>query len=348
MISHSQFLATTRFQVLDGLRALSILAVIWHHTAPPWVNDAMASFGAHGVSLFFAISGFLITTLLLRERDRNGSVDLKAFYIRRTLRIFPLYFGTLFAYIVLVYFFEKNATVANGFWGNLIYFLTYTSNIFVPLDGRVIFYFAWSLAVEEQFYLIWPSILLLVKTTRTAFYFLLVLVLVLVLGSIVAQIEGAKYLSSFPLAIVAGALLAMALRLPASFQICRAVLGQKWSSITLVVATASALIYMPSHVYVVQLCLVGLVGACVLTEQSALSKILKLAPLAYIGSISYGMYMLHMLCKGVIVKGLDALHYPEVGFSLFLLTLVASMMVAHLSYLYYESYFIKIKNKFIR
>lgn len=92
-------------------------------------------------------------TLLLRERERNSKIDLKAFYIRRSLRIFPLYYGVLFLYMVLVSVLERDSTAGQAFFNNLIYFATYTSNLFVPLDGRVIFYFAWSLAAEEQFYL---------------------------------------------------------------------------------------------------------------------------------------------------------------------------------------------------
>jgi peptidoglycan/LPS O-acetylase OafA/YrhL len=107
--------------------------------------------GAQGVSLFFASSGFLITTLLLREKARNSRIDLKAFYVRRSLRIFPLYYGVLLVHIALVTLLERDSVTGQAFYDNLIYFATCTSNLFVPLDGRVIFYFAWSVAAEEPF-----------------------------------------------------------------------------------------------------------------------------------------------------------------------------------------------------
>src|SRR5438874_13781643 len=100
MTTHQDYLRTKYFGSLDGLRCLSILMVIGFHC-----NLTCTSFfhtGQYGVSLFFVISGFLITTLLLREQKSSGTISLKNFYIRRTLRIFPLYYATLFIYIALV------------------------------------------------------------------------------------------------------------------------------------------------------------------------------------------------------------------------------------------------------
>jgi peptidoglycan/LPS O-acetylase OafA/YrhL len=93
---------------LDGLRCLSIAAVIWHH-AGGTRHSGLLFRGHHGVSLFFAISGFLITTLLLRERVRNGQVSLGRFYGRRTLRIFPLYYAVIALYVALVYLLDRRS-----------------------------------------------------------------------------------------------------------------------------------------------------------------------------------------------------------------------------------------------
>lgn len=154
---HERFRSTRFFASLDGLRCLSILAVIWHHTAGHSFDLALSRRGHHGVTLFFAISGFLITTLLLREKQRLGDISLRKFYMRRSLRIFPLYYTVLLIYIALVAAMERGTHAGREFWGNLPAYATYTSNWFVDLKGeRVIFYFAWSLATEEQFYLVWP------------------------------------------------------------------------------------------------------------------------------------------------------------------------------------------------
>src|SRR3954465_11721542 len=124
---YDAFIGQRRFGSLDGLRCIAVLGVIWHHTAG---HDmlSIAARGAEGVTLFFAISGFLITTLLLRE----GTIDLKGFYWRRTLRIFPLYYTVLAAYVVLTLLFEHGER-GREFFQNLPWFLTYTSNLFIDL-----------------------------------------------------------------------------------------------------------------------------------------------------------------------------------------------------------------------
>ena len=163
---YKTFKGTIFFSSLDGLRCLSILAVIWHHTGRYVEAINLTRAGALGVDLFFAISGFLITTLLLRERERWGSISIRAFYIRRALRIFPLYYTVIILYVISVYALERNTPVGRQFFDNLPYFLTYTANWFVGLDGRVIFYFAWSLSTEEQFYLVWPTLEKLLRGWR--------------------------------------------------------------------------------------------------------------------------------------------------------------------------------------
>jgi peptidoglycan/LPS O-acetylase OafA/YrhL len=160
--SFHAFSGTSRFAALDGLRAFSVLAVIWTHvTGPHAVN--LLNQGNKGVDLFFAISGFLVTNLLIREWRRDGSISLRNFFIRRTLRIFPLYYAVLSMYCVLVFATFRGTPKAAEFWQNFPAFATYTSNWFVNLDNGaehgVTFYFAWSLATEEQFYLFWPPLL---------------------------------------------------------------------------------------------------------------------------------------------------------------------------------------------
>jgi peptidoglycan/LPS O-acetylase OafA/YrhL len=335
---HAQFLAQKRFGSLDGLRTVSILAVIWHHTAPAWVGETLAHVGAQGVTLFFAISGFLITTLLLRERERNAGIDLKAFYVRRTLRIFPLYFGVLALYVAVVALLERNTLVGQAFFSNLIYFATFTTNLFVPLDGRVIFYFAWSLAAEEQFYLLWPSVLLLMKTPGRAAW----LLLGVSMAGIAGQLIGNRFFSAIPLSIVVGALLAMALHTERGFGALHQLLGWRGAPVALAMALVVGLGVVSVPAFINQILFAALVGACVITEKHALARLLAVKPIAYVGAISYGMYMFHMLCKNTVVKLLGVLQWPTQGLAVFTLTLVLSLIVAAISFKYYESFFVKI------
>jgi hypothetical protein len=144
---------------LDGLRCLAIMGVVWHHSLPcaypGWLGR-----GHVGVPLFFALSGFLITRLLLAERQSTGDIALGRFWMRRSLRIAPLYYATLAGFVVYLALLEPNDATRH-FWSSLPFYASYTSNWFVDFDVAhpVWFGFGWSLATEEQFYLWWPIFL---------------------------------------------------------------------------------------------------------------------------------------------------------------------------------------------
>ncbi|GAC1420235.1 MAG: hypothetical protein NVSMB62_14020 [Acidobacteriaceae bacterium] len=154
---------TGRIPSLDGLRAISILLVLLGHAAmsdgAPHLLSPFSHVGNIGVRFFFVISGFLITTLLLKESGRTGTISLRQFYLRRTLRIFPA------AY----FFIAVIAILASLHWIRLIpheilYAATYTMNYH---DYKALWLGQlWSLAVEEQFYLLWPGLMLLAGARR--------------------------------------------------------------------------------------------------------------------------------------------------------------------------------------
>lgn len=142
---------TTRIPSLDGLRAFSILAVCVCHFAlspgfpvqPSWWTFIYAHCG---VRLFFVISGFLITSLLMQEREKTGAVNLKQFYFRRACRILPATYVYL-AVVAVVYYESLSST-------DLILAVTYLSSYSVHIPW--VLGHLWSLSVEEHFYLIWP------------------------------------------------------------------------------------------------------------------------------------------------------------------------------------------------
>lgn len=162
-MTFEEYKKLTHFKYLDGIRAIAILCVIYHHVHLKYAPTGF-DFGHFGVQIFFVLSGFLITTLLLRERESTGTISLKKFYMRRTLRIFPVYYLVLGIYCLLVFFVEKDPVASSEFWHNLPFFLTYTYNLVIPEEhGRVIFFLAWSLATEEQYYLVWPFLVKYLK-----------------------------------------------------------------------------------------------------------------------------------------------------------------------------------------
>lgn len=300
------FRSQRRFGSLDALRALSIIAVLWHHSGgpAPW---ALLDRGQMGVHLFFAISGFLITTLLLREWSESGSFSLRDFYIRRALRIFPLYYAVLLAYCVIVFAMERDSADGKEFFQNLPYFLSYTSNIFVDLEAgeRVIFFFSWSLATEEQFYLVFPWLLWFLKPRWTPVALAAIGALVFANHSGHLQnwitIDSLAYKILWEIApcIVMGAISALIVNSKSGYRFVAPVLAQRYSSLA---ALAFALIMLSipksnmQQEYLVYLSLTALVLACSLREDHALARLMRWAPLVRLGMISYGVYLLHMLC----------------------------------------------------
>ncbi|MTI32372.1 acyltransferase family protein [Xanthovirga aplysinae] len=147
---------------LDSLRAIAVILVIISH----WFSETHIlnhlPNGKIGVDMFFVLSGFLITSILFQNRNNlNASKGeiLRTFYARRTLRIFPIYYLTIF--ILLVFHKYTGTNIKHDF----IYYLTYTSNLNFLLHGHWdgILSHLWSLAVEEQFYLIWPWFIIFTK-----------------------------------------------------------------------------------------------------------------------------------------------------------------------------------------
>ena len=136
---------------LDGLRAIAVGVVVLYHTG-------LASFPAgEGVEGFFVLSGFLITWLLIKELEATGRISFKAFYLRRTLRIFPAYY--VFVAVSLAWDWIRHDHWTSGrIAAALLYFINY-HNAVTGHEGPITH--AWSLAIEEQFYLLWPVVFVL-------------------------------------------------------------------------------------------------------------------------------------------------------------------------------------------
>src|SRR5262245_27412982 len=136
---------------LDGMRAVAVFLVIFYHFGFLHVP------GGNGVMMFFVLSGFLITWLLLQEQTKHGEVSLKGFYRRRCLRIFPAFETYWILVVILLYFSHKHIP-----WGHAFSAFFYVSDYYNAAlgDPNTAFSHTWSLAIEEQFYLLWPLIFL--------------------------------------------------------------------------------------------------------------------------------------------------------------------------------------------
>jgi peptidoglycan/LPS O-acetylase OafA/YrhL len=358
--SYEKFRSVRFFGFLDGLRALSIVAVIWLHSGweTPYYPQVEAMpvlhQGFYGVQVFFVVSGFLITTLLLREMDRYGRISLRDFYIRRALRIGPLYYAVLALYVVNALVVERGTVRAASFLHYLPSFATFTCTRFISANwpGGT-FNLAWTLSTEEQFYFFWPIVLRFLRGIWSS---------VLLIGIIALKLATDHHLTdrvlppgwlptrivvSIAIPICLGVLLAQALHRERGFRLFYRVLGWKWSAPLMLVAMLACLAPASPPWLVVFLITTALIGACVVREDNGLAWLLQLKPVAFVGTVSYGMYLLNSFCVHGVRAVLQrfGLAYPPV---IFVLTLVVTVTVAYLSHRYYESWFLALKERFSR
>ena len=349
--AHDRFLATTHFLSLDGLRTLAILPVVWHHSTPRPLEGVLGR-GPLGVDLFFAISGFLITTLLLREQRSSGRISLGKFYARRSLRIFPLYYVVLALYTAWALWLEPSA-VRSHFFQSLPAYATYTTNWLVDFSvpHAVLFSFSWSLATEEQFYLVWPGIMKLARRWWWPVAFMLVLL-------VVDQSADFGYLSrildwrGLPFRILAsvaapiclGALLAYGLHYARSFRVLHALLGHRLGAPLALAALAVLIAWNAAPLLAIHLAMAGLVGSTCVRSDHGLRMLTDAAPLRSVGNVSYGMYLFHVSVIGLVKRVLpeDFRHASVV----FLLALALTLILSHASYRFLEKPFLGLRRRF--
>lgn len=283
--SHEEYLATRYFPTLDGIRAVSILLVVGLHSRDPFW---MSLHGTVGVTIFFVLSGFLITTLLLREEAARGRADILRFFGRRAFRLLPVYFTVLAAFVVLIGLLHVEWG-RKAFLDDLPYYLTY-QNDFAPTS---LFGHTWSLAVEEKFYVLWPLIgfsLLPVRQVR------LPALLALLVVTVVGELSGAAYLATYT-PLVLGCLVAVVLHSPRGWRSA----APLRAPVVLVLVLALAAVQSQfdpgwqGHVHTLFALLVALALPGLLVAERGFGRLLSAAPLRYVGTRSYALYLLHPL-----------------------------------------------------
>lgn len=351
---------------LDGLRFYAFLGVFVCHTLPfeaafykglhlpfPWVWGATVKAGAAGVDLFFALSAYLITSLLLKEREETGGISLKFFYIRRILRIWPLYFLVIGIGIVLSH------TMANQHlpWYYVAGYLLFVGNWIHAIFGRPesIVFPLWTVSIEEQFYLFWP-VLVKVLTRRgmviagVAMFFFATICRI---GFVLAGISGGwvYYASTSRCDSMAlGILMALfAGSLPKLSSSVRLVLVG--SGIVGWVLASAWLVDQPGPISMREipgrLIIAVAAGAMLYGCLHSRTKWLTGAWVLRLGKISYGLYLLHLsgllLAKSALhpISGTALLATKAVGF-------VLTIILAFASYQWVESPFLRLKDRFAR
>jgi peptidoglycan/LPS O-acetylase OafA/YrhL len=310
---YGTYRATRYFRALDGLRAVSILLVLAFHVN----TDLWTSLhGWLGVQVFFVISGFLITTLLLREEATTGRVSLRGFYIRRTCRIFPLYYVTLLAYVVL-YLVLKFRHDGPALRDALPYYATYF-NDFVHWARRTPFEQSWSLGVEEKYYLVWPVLAFVLWRARS--HWRLAGALALAALPIPLWAIGHQ-LSHYPPYgnILVGCVLALVLHDERLFAYAR-VLARPTLGVVSLAGAVTLLVLAGGAPVAGSIFFPWAVAAAMvpwlLTDQP-LARLLQTRPMVYIGTRAYGIYLIHLLVLlflGTAVRhAVPQIRYDEVG-----------------------------------
>jgi peptidoglycan/LPS O-acetylase OafA/YrhL len=342
-------MATTargRVLPLDGLRTVAILAVMAYHIHLPHSTG-----GFLGVTVFFVLSGYLITTLLLKERRRTGKIRLARFSIRRVLRLYPALLAMILVGVVLwpLVGDYKGAHLPSGTAAAIS--LTYTGNLFRAFwhTSQGVFAQTWSLAMEEQFYLVWPAVLLLLAFFQTKRRVIIaglgvaVIACAIVIhalyvtpsGNATANVYFNPILGAAPL--LTGCALAIALDQERVRAAVTGAIGQAatWVGLAALVTLAAL---VPSdwnaHVWTFSLVLPAagvaaavLVGGLV-TTPSWLGAALSLTPLAWFGRrVSYAAYLWHPLMIALLTPLVSGLWGKLVMIAVALIVATASAFV---------------------
>jgi peptidoglycan/LPS O-acetylase OafA/YrhL len=329
---------------LDFLRAVSAAIVILYHSGNTIVP------AGYGVLTFFVISGFLITWLLLQENEKSGTVSLKGFYMRRSLRIFPAFYVYWIIAIALLAFHARIP------WAQAIASFFYVCNYYQGLHGypSTPFSHTWSLGVEEQFYLLWPWVFYYFRNRLgTLAQGLCIAIPVLWLYRSLLHFHGvdeAYIYTSFETrvdAILCGCLLAILLFTGVARTALATIRRGRYLPITLLLLTASVVAnnhhgigYRNVIGFSIDPILIAVLIAQLIVFRHA--DWMDATPISYLGRISYSTYLYQQLVIPFVVR-----MFPKISGAPFMaLTLAITWIVAAISFECVEKPFLKLKDRF--
>jgi peptidoglycan/LPS O-acetylase OafA/YrhL len=341
--------AGERLPQLDGLRAVAVTSVMAFHFIP--AVDRIAPLGSIGVRLFFVLSGFLITRILLPSTRIQSAVDgpntrsaqglwaaLRTFYIRRALRIFPLFYLVL-ALAALINIGPVRDTIG--------WHVSYLTNAYLFNRGawHGSISHLWSLAVEEQFYLVWPCLVLLLPERRLPAVIAMMIVAAplsrLAIGGAMSSVLPTSCLDS----LGTGALLALpSTRRPmmaAGFLIGVPLLAV---SLALRYAGYAGIALEVALDFGVSLSAAWLVGRAATGFGGFAGSVLTARPIAYAGTISYGLYLYHGFMPYVLGRYVDGFVTMSWATRAMLLT-TSTIVVASVSWRFFEAPILKLKDQ---
>ena len=324
--------------------------------------------GGVGVSIFFVLSGFLITFLLISEFEFTGRIKIKDFYIRRILRIWPLYFAVVF-FAFLVYPFVKSIFyINNPRASDLFYHLTFLSNFDVL---RIEKYYhgedamsqniTWSVSIEEQFYLIWPLVFAFFSKKIWIWLISGVIIASLIFRIINHKDEYVLYFHSLSVMLDLGigglfaCLVKKSKRIKSFFENSSTLLHFIFFCIPWCLLFWNNFLFDFEYGNAVSRFFLSVSFACIISAQ-ALTKsdsILNLKNLAFAtkrGKYTYGIYLLHPIAILLVNIAIKVLHVADTNFMAMLgaamISFLLTLLLSRVSYQYFELKFLRLKNKF--
>lgn len=353
------------YPALDGLRGIAILLVVFFHNFG-FINYFF--FGWLGVDLFFVLSGFLITDILIRGMGTKNF--LKSFYIKRVLRIFPIYFLLLIIFLIIIPSLPSYDGSLKYYTDNQIWLWTYLQNwlfAFREQQTTNVLMHLWSLGVEEQYYLIWPFIILIFRKPKILLTISLLLLLAIIAVRLILwqkQVEGLSYFSLYTFTRIDGICIGSALALLRF--IWPKFITNNTPYIIIFVATINFIFYFINEASTTLFPYFPFLGystfaivfAVIVYEAATCNRNfitipLSFAPLRFIGKISYGFYIFHWPVYKWLYPGL-AEYFNSFSFTgkiapniiAALVATVAGFLISVLSFYSFEIRFLKLKKYF--
>ena len=371
------------FPNLDGLRFFSFFLVFLYHTYMTFFNNIRDSspdafdyiqrlfqHGNLGVNFFFVLSGFLITYLLIKEKEYTGKIHVPNFYVRRILRIWPLFYLCVFIGFIVFPIIKRFAGQIPHEIAHPGYYLIFANNFdfmhsWPEKPDATLLSVLWSVAVEEQFYLTWPLILSLVPYKAYKFVFPAIILFSLTFRAFHSgqgETEYAmRYFHTFSVIgdMALGGLFAYLCSFPNRFRIFvanlnRIQIGMIYLGAVVIILFKGDLFEGNAFTLTIERLVTAFFFGMVILEQNyarkSFFKLGKLTVISKLGTYTYGLYCLHLLgflaADMIIAKmGLNKTSFfiAVVGS---ILALVISVVIALLSYHLYEKWFLRLKDKF--
>ena len=370
------------FANLDGWRFVSFFAVFLYHCQISFfgflkdnepttytVFNFLFRNGYLGVNFFFVLSGFLITFLLIKEKELKNDIHVGKFYMRRILRIWPLYYLCLVIGFIIFPMLKSMAGEVSNESANPFYYIFFAANFdymhtWPVKPEAILLSVLWSVTVEEQFYLTWPLVLKMAAKKMMVFVFPAIIVFSLIFRSFYTDASEAdhavRYFHTFSLIgdMALGGLLAYGCSFPGRFRDFVTNMGKPMIAAiyiaTIVLCLFKQVIFPCGFLVIFERIVIAFFFGMIIVEQNyarnSFFKMGKMKLMSKLGIYTYGFYCLHLIGMYIAVKIAALLHVNmasilgAIGSAV--IALAFSLIISIASYHFYEKWFLRLKERF--